>query len=79
MVDLVATLRDCANGMGDFKNDRGDFGLCDDAADEIERLRMALRNVARDLHEIAAGDMSAYEALDGISAFTAIIEKEAGE
>lgn len=39
MTDIVERLRDCANGSGDFKTDRGDFGLCDDAADEIERLR----------------------------------------
>lgn len=47
MSDLVTRLRDCANGVGDFKTDRGDYGVCEDAADEIEKLREALRNIAR--------------------------------
>lgn len=36
--DLVNRARDCANGVGDFKTDRGDFGLLDDLADRIEKL-----------------------------------------
>lgn len=35
---LIARLRDCANGIGSFKTDRGDFGLCDDAADRLQSL-----------------------------------------
>lgn len=40
--DLIGKLRACANGIGSFKTSRGDFGLCDDAADEIEQLRADL-------------------------------------
>lgn len=42
--DLISRLRACGLGMGDFKTSQGDFGLCDDAADEIERLRAALKD-----------------------------------
>ena len=46
MDDIVKRLRDCGNGVGDLKTDRGDFGLCDESADEIERLRaMQVPNV----------------------------------
>jgi hypothetical protein len=38
MDDLVKRARDCANGLGDPKNSRGDFGLFDDLADHIEAL-----------------------------------------
>lgn len=34
--ELVRKLRACANGMRSFKSDRGDYGICDDAADAIE-------------------------------------------
>lgn len=44
--------------------------------EEIDRLRMAIRNVERDLHEIACGDLSAHEALDGLSSFTS--QEDAG-
>jgi hypothetical protein len=40
--DLVTRLRDCANGFGNFKNDLGDFGLCDTAANRIEELEAKL-------------------------------------
>ena len=40
--DIVERLKACANGVGSFKTERGDFGLCDEAADEITRLRAAL-------------------------------------
>lgn len=36
---LVGRLRACANGMGSMKSRTGDYGIFDDAADEIERLR----------------------------------------
>jgi hypothetical protein len=44
---LVQRLRDAANGLCGIDNERGDYGLCDTAADEIERLREALRNIER--------------------------------
>lgn len=40
--DIVEKLKACANGVGSFKTERGDFGLCDEAAAEITRLRAAL-------------------------------------
>ena len=40
--DIVERLKACANGVGSFKTERGDFGLCDEAAAEITRLRAAL-------------------------------------
>ena len=42
-MDIVEWLRKCANGFPLLKTNRGDYGICDDAADEIERLRDALR------------------------------------
>jgi RNA polymerase-binding transcription factor DksA len=36
--DILARLRAGANGFS-LKNERGDYGVCDTAADEIERLR----------------------------------------
>ncbi len=45
MDDLVKRLRACANGIGSFKSNKGDFGLCDDAADRIEALEAALRRI----------------------------------
>ncbi|ENN89109.1 hypothetical protein RHSP_01145 [Rhizobium freirei PRF 81] len=42
MSDIVERLRACANGLGSLKSSKGDYGLCDDAADEIERLRSDL-------------------------------------
>lgn len=36
--DLIKRLRDCANGIGSFKSQQGDYGLCDEAADRIEQL-----------------------------------------
>lgn len=36
--DLKARLRACANGIGNFKSNQGDYGICDDAADRIEAL-----------------------------------------
>ena len=40
--DLVKRARDCANGIGSFKSDKGDLGLLDDLADRIEALEAAL-------------------------------------
>ena len=37
-VDLVKRARDCANGRGCTKTDRGDLGIFDDLADRIEEL-----------------------------------------
>lgn len=38
-MDIVERLRMCANGFPLFKTNQGDYGVCDEAADEIERLR----------------------------------------
>ena len=38
-MDIVERLRKCANGFPLFKTNQGDYGVCDEAADEIERLR----------------------------------------
>ena len=40
--DLVKRARDCANGIGSFKSNQGDFGLLDDLADRISALEAAL-------------------------------------
>jgi uncharacterized protein YigA (DUF484 family) len=40
--DLVKHLRECANGMRTFMNERGDYGMADTAADRIEALQAAL-------------------------------------
>ncbi len=40
---LIGRLGACANGIGSLKSDKGDFGLLDDAADEIERLRRLVK------------------------------------
>lgn len=40
--DIVERLRACANGIGSFKTELGDYGICDEAAAEITRLRAAL-------------------------------------
>ena len=42
---LTLHLRRAANGVEILKTDRGDMGLLDDAADEIERLRYVLDGV----------------------------------
>lgn len=36
--ELIEKLRNCANGIGSLKSDKGDYGICDDAADAIEAL-----------------------------------------
>ena len=41
--ELVKRARDCANGIGSFKSDKGDFGLLDDLADRIEALEAAIK------------------------------------
>lgn len=40
----------------------------DAARAEADRLRLTLRNVERDLHEIQAGDLSPYEAIEPVRA-----------
>ena len=50
MTDIVERLRAAANGIGSMKTERGDYGLLDEAAAEIERLVAALASlVDRDL------------------------------
>ncbi|PDT86525.1 hypothetical protein [Sinorhizobium sp. BJ1] len=51
--DLVERLRACANGIGNFKSGKGDYGLCDDAADEIDRLRRELEEARKALEPFA--------------------------
>ena len=50
-MDIVERLRKCANGFPLFKTIRGDFGICDEAADEIERLRKVNVMQVKWLHE----------------------------
>lgn len=45
MTDIVERLREAANGIGSMKTERGDYGLLDEAAAEIERLRSALNSM----------------------------------
>ncbi len=40
--DLVKQARDCANGLGYTKTERGDLGIFDDLADRIEELEAKL-------------------------------------
>ena len=47
-MDIVERLRKCANGFPLFKTIRGDFGICDEAADEIRRLQSALLQQSTD-------------------------------
>ena len=49
--DLVKRARDCANRIGSFKSDKGDFGLLDDLADRIEALEAALAKADAALKE----------------------------
>jgi hypothetical protein len=61
MTDIVERLREAANGIGSMKTERGDYGLLDEAADEIERLRGLLKPFAvyyeiNDLDERLADD-----------------------
>lgn len=48
--DIVNELRAAANGMRSIKSDKGDYGLCDDAADEIERLRAAQSDLVKQIN-----------------------------
>lgn len=52
MSETIALLRQVANGLGSLKNERGDYGLADTAADEIEALRARLEKAEaeRDVH-----------------------------
>ena len=52
MSDLVNRLRECSNQAPghSYKTDAGDFGIFDDAADEIARLRKALEPFSIALH-----------------------------
>lgn len=47
-MDIVERLRLIANGCTSYlKSKQGDLGTCDDAADEIERLRETIANAAK--------------------------------
>lgn len=43
--DLITHLRACANGMASFKTDKGDYGICDDAADAITEARAKIEQM----------------------------------
>lgn len=42
MSETATLLRQVANGLGSLKNERGDYGLADTAADELDALRARL-------------------------------------
>lgn len=46
--ELIARLRACANGMGSFKSNQGDYGICDDAADRIKALEAEMGLMIRE-------------------------------
>jgi DNA repair exonuclease SbcCD ATPase subunit len=50
--DLVKHLRECANGMRTFMNERGDYGMADTAADRIEALQDALAHAEAERDEM---------------------------
>jgi hypothetical protein len=54
-MDIVEQLRWCGLGFPKFKTNRGDYGICDDAADEIERLRETLKIFADDVKKTNVG------------------------
>ena len=69
---MIRNLRDCANGMGSFKTNRGDFGLCDDAADMISAIA-AHRDA---LNILSAEDVAVHqEAISRAEAAEAEVEK----
>jgi hypothetical protein len=79
MGDLIKRLRDCANGIGSFKSQQGDYGLCDDAADRIEELVEENKELTLQLlaaHGQAADALDkltkAMEALRVLSQFNAV-------
>lgn len=43
--ELLPRLRACANGVGSFKSNQGDYGICDDAADLIQRQAAEIGNL----------------------------------
>jgi hypothetical protein len=53
-MDIVERLRWCGLGFPKFKTNRGDYGICDDAADEIERLREENKLLFDLFHEAVA-------------------------
>lgn len=47
-------MRACANGVGDFKTERGDYGLCDDAADALEAAEERVKELEGALGQIVS-------------------------
>ena len=45
--ELIEKLRNCANGIGSLKSDKGDYGICDDAADAIEALTAEVERLGK--------------------------------
>lgn len=50
--EVIERLRVCANGLGSFKDERGDFGLCDTAADLLAVFKEALEPFAKVAYDI---------------------------
>lgn len=63
MTGLLENLRACALGMGEVKTDSGDYGVFDDAADEIERLRATIQAAQHELRNRSG--VYALQILDG--------------
>jgi hypothetical protein len=61
--DIVSRLRACANAIGSFKSPKGDYGLCDDAADRIEALQAELAK-AREALKPFSTDADIYDGQD---------------
>jgi len=60
--ELIEKLRNCANGIGSLKSDKGDYGICDDAADAIEALTAEVERLKLDLQAKDCLQDSAYQA-----------------
>ena len=61
MSETIALLRQVANGLGSLKNERGDYGLADTAADEIEALRARLEKAEAERDSAEEARLGAYE------------------
>lgn len=67
--ELIERLKACANGVGDFKTDRGDYGLCDDAADTLKALAESEAALRERVGELEAMCQQAFGmACEGIDA-----------
>ncbi len=71
MRSVVTRLKDCANGIGSFKTERGDFGLCEDAIDEIFSRDALIKELVGALRNSSATIVAVYQWLE-------MVEKEGG-